>query len=180
MLDSRSAAVAAPPLPRASAPGVLRSIVRAHRRTLALVLPAATVSEVVELLMPIVLGLIIDRGVLAGDLRLTVLGAAGLILLRVIGVLLWVWTFLLSQKACMYERHRLRVGLTGAVLDPRSRRCSARPARCSRSRPPMRTRPDLMDMLPWVVPSTLAVLGAAATSPRWICGWAWRCCWGSR
>ena len=162
MLDSRSAAVAAPPLPRASAPGVLRSIVRAHRRTLALVLPAATVSEVVELLMPIVLGLIIDRGVLAGDLRLTVLGAAGLILLRVIGVLLWVWTFLLSQKACMYERHRLRVGLTGAVLDPRSRPVQ-RPAGevLSIATSDADKASDLMDMLPWVVPSTLAVLGAA-------------------
>src|SRR5690625_6767926 len=71
--------------------------------------------------MPIVLGLVIDHGVLAGDLRLTVLGALGLIALRVLGVALWTYTFIESQKACMLERHRLRVGLTGAVLDPRSR-----------------------------------------------------------
>ena len=74
----RPAAISSPARP---APGVLRSIVRTHRRTLALILPLATVSEGVEMLMPIVLGLLIDHGILAGDLRLTVLGAAGLILL---------------------------------------------------------------------------------------------------
>src|SRR5690606_33475306 len=112
VLDSRPAAAAASPTPAApAAPGVLRSILRNHRRSLAIILPLGTISEVVELLMPIMLGLIIDRGIVAGDLRLTVLGALGLILMRVLGVLLWTWTFLLSQRAVMFERHRLRVGL---------------------------------------------------------------------
>ncbi|MEU2419176.1 ABC transporter ATP-binding protein [Brachybacterium paraconglomeratum] len=163
MLDSSPAAAAAISSPARPAPGVLRSIVRTHRRTLALILPLATVSEGVEMLMPIVLGLLIDHGILAGDLRLTVLGAAGLILLRVLGVLLWVWTFLLSQKAVMYERHRLRVGLTGAVLDPRSRTVR-RPAGevLSIATSDADKASDVMDMIPWVVPSTLAVLGATA------------------
>ena len=163
MLDSSPAAAAATSSPARPAPGVLRSIVRTHRRTLALILPLATVSEGVEMLMPIVLGLLIDHGILAGDLRLTVLGAAGLILLRVLGVLLWVWTFLLSQKAVMYERHRLRVGLTGAVLDPRSRTVR-RPAGevLSIATSDADKASDVMDMIPWVVPSTLAVLGATA------------------
>lgn len=163
MLDSSPAADAATSSPARPAPGVLRSIVRTHRRTLALILPLATVSEGVEMLMPIVLGLLIDHGILAGDLRLTVLGAAGLILLRVLGVLLWVWTFLLSQKAVMYERHRLRVGLTGAVLDPRSRTVR-RPAGevLSIATSDADKASDVMDMIPWVVPSTLAVLGATA------------------
>lgn len=163
MLDSSPAAAAATSSPARPVPGVLRSIVRTHRRTLALLLPLATVSEGVEMLMPIVLGLLIDHGILAGDLRLTVLGAAGLILLRVLGVLLWVWTFLLSQKAVMYERHRLRVGLTGAVLDPRSRTVR-RPAGevLSIATSDADKASDVMDMIPWVVPSTLAVLGATA------------------
>ena len=161
MLDSSPAAAAANSSPARPVPGVLRSILRTHRRTLALILPLATVSEGVEMLMPIVLGLLIDHGILAGDLRLTVLGAAGLILLRVLGVLLWVWTFLLSQKAVMYERHRLRVGLTGAVLDPRSRTVR-RPAGevLSIATSDADKASDVMDMIPWVVPSTLAVLGA--------------------
>ncbi|MFJ6043486.1 ABC transporter transmembrane domain-containing protein [Brachybacterium paraconglomeratum] len=163
MLDSSPAAAAATSSPARPAPGVLRSIVRTHRRTLALILPLATVSEGVEMLMPIVLGLLIDHGILAGDLRLTVLGAAGLILLRVLGVLLWVWTFLLSQKAVMYERHRLRVGLTGAVLDSRSRTVR-RPAGevLSIATSDADKASDVMDMIPWVVPSALAVLGATA------------------
>jgi putative ABC transport system ATP-binding protein len=162
VLDSRSAAVAVPSTPRASAPGVMRSIVRGHRRMLAVVLPVATLSEGVELLMPIVLGLIIDHGVLAGDLRLTVLGALGLILMRLLGVVAWAWTFIQSQKACMYERHRLRVGLTGAVLDPRSRPVR-RPAGevLSIATSDADKASDLLDMLPWVIPSLLAVLSAA-------------------
>ena len=163
MLDSSPAAAAATSSPARPVPGVLRSILRTHRRTLALILPLATVSEGVEMLMPIVLGLIIDRGILAGDLPLTVLGAAGLILLRVLGVLLWVWTFLLSQKAVMYQRHRLRVGLTGAVLDPRSRTVR-RPAGevLSIATSDADKASDVMDMVPWVIPSVLAVLGATA------------------
>ena len=163
MLDSSSAAPAATSSTARPAPGVLRSIVRNHRRTLAIILPLATVSEGVELLMPIVLGLIIDHGILDQDLRLTVLGAVGLILLRVLGMLLWVWTFLLSQKAVMFERHRLRVGLTGAVLDPRSRTVR-RPAGevLSIATSDADKASDVMDMIPWVGPSTLAVLGATA------------------
>ncbi|QNN83514.1 ABC transporter ATP-binding protein [Brachybacterium sp. Z12] len=141
----------------------MRSMVRGHRRMLAVVLPLATLSEGVELLMPIVLGLIIDHGVLAGDLRLTVLGALGLIVLRLIGVALWAYTFIQSQKACMFERHRLRVGLTGAVLDPRSRQVR-RPAGevLSIATSDADKASDVLDMLPWVVPSLLTVLAASA------------------
>lgn len=125
-------------------------------------LPVATLSEGVELLTPIVLGLVIDHGVMAGDLRLTVLGALGLILLRLVGVVMWAWIFVQTQKAVMYERHRLRVGLTGAVLDPRSRPVR-RPAGevLSIATSDADKASDLMDMLPWVVPSLLTVLAAA-------------------
>lgn len=141
----------------------MRSIVRGHRRMLAIVLPLATIAEGVELTMPIVLGMIIEHGVLAGDLGLTLLGAAGLILLRVVGVVLWAATFLHSQKAVMFERHRLRVGLTGAVLDPRSRPVQ-RPAGevLSIATSDADKASDLLDMIPWVVPSLLAVLAATA------------------
>lgn len=163
MLDTRSAAPAATSLPSAPAPGVLPSIIRAHWRMLLIVLPLATLSEGIELLMPIVLGLVIDHGVLAGDLRLTVLGTLGLIALRVLGVALWTYTFIESQKACMLERHRLRVGLTGAVLDPRSR-AVRRPAGevLSIATSDADRASDVMDMLPWVVPSAVTVLAAAA------------------
>lgn len=162
MPDSPSSAATASAPPRAAAPGVMASIVRNHRRMLALVLPVGTLSEGVELLTPIVLGLVIDHGVLAGDLRLTIMGALGLILMRLIGVVMWAWIFVQTQKACMFERHRLRVGLTGAVLDPRSRTVR-RPAGevLSIATSDADKASDLMDMLPWVVPSLLAVLAAA-------------------
>src|SRR5699024_11449729 len=60
VLDTRSAAPAATSLPSAPAPGVFPSIIRAHWRMLLIVLPLATLSEGIELLMPIVLGLV-DR-----------------------------------------------------------------------------------------------------------------------
>src|SRR5699024_11856641 len=91
LLDSRPSAVPAPAEPRAAAPGVMASIVRGHRRLLAVALPLATLSEGIELLTPIVLGLVIDPGVLAGELSLTLLGAAGLIPMRVVGVVRWAW-----------------------------------------------------------------------------------------
>lgn len=172
VLLSSSAAAAAPSSSPVRAPGVMRSILRGHRRMLAVVLPLATLSEGVELLMPIVLGLIIDQGIMAGDLRLTVLGALGLILMRIVGALLWVFTFLQTQKACMFERHRLRVGLTGAVLDPRSRRVE-RPAGevLSIATSDADKASDLLDMLTWVVPSLIAILAAAvylAAADLWL------------
>src|SRR5699024_3048771 len=94
VLDTRSAAPAATSLPSAPAPGVLPSIIRAHWRMLLIVLPLATLSEGIELLMPMVLGLGIDHGVLVVDLRLTVLGALGLIARRVLGVALLTYTFI--------------------------------------------------------------------------------------
>src|SRR5699024_3923871 len=111
-----------PSTPAATSRGVLASILRGHPRMLAVVLPLAVLSEAAEMALPILLGMIIDRGIVAGDLAVTLIGAALLIGMRLVGMLLWIYTFVESQKACMYQRHRLRVGLTGAVLDPRSRR----------------------------------------------------------
>ena len=50
-----------------------------------------------------------------------IVGVNLVVALRVLGVVLWAYTFVQSQKACMLERHRLRVGLTGAVLADVSR-----------------------------------------------------------
>ncbi len=168
MLDASSSAAttaAATTVTSADPPvrtrGVMSSILRAHPRMLAVVLPLATLSEAAEMAMPILLGLVIDRGIVAGDLGLTLLGAAVLIAMRLVGMVLWVYTFLESQKACLYERHRLRVGLTGAVLDPRSRRIE-RPAGevLSIATSDADKASDVLDMLPWVVPTALVILGA--------------------
>ncbi|WP_253705421.1 ABC transporter ATP-binding protein [Brachybacterium sp. P6-10-X1] len=157
---------AAAPAPEPSTPaahrrGVLASILRGHPRMLALVLPLAVVSEAAEMALPILLGMVIDRGIVAGDLAVTLIGAAVIIGVRLVGMLLWIYTFVESQKACMYQRHRLRVGLTGAVLDPRSQRIR-RPAGevLSIATSDADKASDVLDMLPWVVPSGLVILGA--------------------
>ncbi|MCT2178279.1 ABC transporter ATP-binding protein/permease [Brachybacterium muris] len=161
-----SSAAAAPAPTTASTadaprPGVLRSIVRAHTGMLAWVLPLAAISEGIEMLVPIGLGLVIDHGIVAGNLRVTILGALAVVALRLVGAVFWILTFLASQKACMLERHRLRVAMTGAVLDPRSRRID-RPAGevLSIATSDADKASDVLDMLPWVVPSLLVVLGA--------------------
>lgn len=151
-----------PVVPVTERPGVMRSMVRAHRRRLAVILPLSTISEGAEMGLPILLGLVIDRGIVAGDLGLTLLGALALVALRLTSTALWVVSFLESQKACMLERHRLRVGLTGAVLDPRSRRIG-RPAGevLSIATSDADKASDLLDMLPWGLPASIVVLGAA-------------------
>lgn len=160
-IPRRSAPDAASPVtPR---PGVMRSIIRSNRRMIAWVLPVALLSESGEMLVPVALGLIIDRGIVPGDLTVTLLGVLALITLRVLLLLAWLATFRASQKALLAERHRLRVAVTGAVLDPRSTRLE-RPAGevLSISTSDTDKATDVLDMLPWVVPSALSVLGATA------------------
>ncbi|MFC7465200.1 ABC transporter transmembrane domain-containing protein [Brachybacterium sp. GCM10030252] len=150
-----------PAAPAARRPGVMASILRNHRRMLAKVLPLATISEGAEMLLPILLGVVIDRGIVGGNLAFTLLGALGIIAVRLGGMLLWIYTFLASQKACMYERHRLRVGLTGAVLDPASRRIR-RPAGevLSIATSDADKASDVLDLLPWGFPAGMVILGA--------------------
>lgn len=169
MPDPAPSSPAAPPAARTPAaadgprPGVLRSVVRTHRRMLWWVLPMGVVSEGLEMLVPIGLGLVIDHGIVGGDLRFTILGALAVVLLRLVGAGAWILQFLASQRACMLERHRLRVAMTGAVLDPRSRRID-RPAGevLSIATSDADKASDVLDMLPWVVPSLVVVLGATA------------------
>jgi putative ABC transport system ATP-binding protein len=93
----------------------------------------------------------------------TLLGTLGLVLLRMVGALAWASTFYASQQARMYERHRIRVAITGAVLDPRSRTIE-RPAGevLSIATSDADKASDVLDMLPWAVPSSLVILGSFA------------------
>lgn len=142
--------------------GVMASILRGNRRLLSWLLPLSLVSEGAELLTPIAMGWVIDRGVMAADLRLTLLGVGVLTAIRILILLAWRTTFLASQRACQFERHRLRVAITGAVLDPRSRRAD-RPAGevLSIATSDADKASDVLDMLPWVVPAVVAVLAAS-------------------
>ena len=140
----------------------MASIVRRNRRTLAVVLPLSVMSEGIEILIPVGMGLIIDHGIVAGSFAVTLFGVAALIGVRILGLLMWMQLFLRSQEARTRERHRLRVLTTAAVLDPRSRSIG-RPAGevLSIATSDADKASDLLDMFPWAVPASLIVLGCS-------------------
>ena len=145
---------------RTAAPSVLGSVLRANRRMLSYILPLSVFSEGVEILVPIAMGIVIDRGIVAGSLTATLLGALAIVGVRVAGMYAWILVFLRTQEARMRERHRLRVTATAAVLDPRSRRIE-RPAGevLSIATSDADKASDVLDMLPWAFPASLVVLG---------------------
>ncbi|MFC0674190.1 ABC transporter ATP-binding protein [Brachybacterium hainanense] len=147
--------------PASRPPGVMRSILRQHRRELPWILILSFLVEASEMLVPVIIGFVIDAGIAGGDLRLTLLGAAGIVVMRILGTWAWIVMFRASQKARMVERHRLRVAVTGAVLDPRSKPVE-RPAGevLSIATSDADKASDVMDMLPWAFPASAVVLAA--------------------
>lgn len=147
---------------RTKPPSVMASIVRGNRGMLARTMPLSVFSEGIEVLVPIGIGLVVDHGIVAGNLLVTILGALLIVALRVGGMFTWVYVFLRTQEARMRERHRLRVALTAAVLDPRSARAE-RPAGevLSIATSDADKASDILDMLPWAVPASAVVLGCA-------------------
>ncbi|GAA1321482.1 ABC transporter ATP-binding protein [Brachybacterium rhamnosum] len=149
----------------------MRSIVRGHRRRIPWIMALSFVVEGVDMLVPVLVGLIIDAGIVRGDLVLTIAGAAGIFAMRLVSTWAWTVMFAASQRARMFERHRLRVAVTGAVLDPRStpvQRPSGEVLSIATSDADKAS--DVMDMLPWAFPASAVVLVA--------CGWlAWLDAW---
>lgn len=139
----------------------MASIVRTHRRTLAWALPLALLNEGIEMLVPILLGQVIDHGIVAGSLLVTLLGALAIVALRVLGVFSWSAMFKATARARMYERHRVRVAVTGAVLDPRSRSIQ-RPAGevLSIATSDADKASDVLDLLPWAFPASVVLVGS--------------------
>ncbi|MGY5763731.1 ABC transporter transmembrane domain-containing protein [Brachybacterium sp. DNPG3] len=139
----------------------MRSIVRGHRRILPWIMARSLVVEGVDMALSVALGIIIDVGIVQGDLVFTLVGAAIVFLVRLVSTWAWTGMFADSQRARMYERHRLRVAVTGAVLDPRSKPVD-RPAGeiLSIATSDADKASDVMDMLPWAFPASAVVLGA--------------------
>lgn len=139
----------------------MRSIIRGNGGRLTVVTALSTVTEAVDMLVPVLLGLVIDAGIVHRSLAVTVLGALGIVALRVVSLVSWSWAFSLVQRARMSERHRLRVAVTGAVLDPRSRTIR-RPAGevLSIATADADKAPDVLEMASWALPASATVLGA--------------------
>ncbi|MCL6421963.1 ABC transporter ATP-binding protein/permease [Brachybacterium sp. JHP9] len=168
MPDSPAPSSPAPAPPAAGAPAgrppvsVMRSIVRDHRRQLPWILLGSFAVEAIDMAVPILMGLVIDAGIVHRSLSITILGALGIVALRLVSTFSWAAMFRASQRARMYQRHRLRVAVTGAVLDPRSNTVD-RPAGeiLSIATSDADKASDVMDMLPWAVPAGAAVLAAS-------------------
>ncbi|MGO1390464.1 MULTISPECIES: ABC transporter transmembrane domain-containing protein [Brachybacterium] len=158
MLLASSASPSSP----APSRGVMRSIVRNHRRSIPWIMALSFVVEGVDMLVPVLMGLIIDAGIVQGSLLVTVGGAIGIFVLRLLSTWAWTIMFAASQRARMFERHRLRVAVTAAVLDPRSKPIE-RPAGevLSIATSDADKASDVMDMLPWAFPATTVVLAAS-------------------
>ncbi|GAB2532635.1 ABC transporter ATP-binding protein [Brachybacterium huguangmaarense] len=129
---------------------------------LARIMPLSVLSEGIEVLVPIGMGLVIDHGIIAGSLPITLLGVLAIIVVRQLGLWMWIAVFLGSQEGRMKERHRLRVVATAAALDPRSTP-TERPAGevLSIATSDADRASDLLDMVPWAFPASAVVLGVA-------------------
>lgn len=146
--------------PSKQPPGVLASILRHQRRRLLHIMPLAMVSEAGHMAVPILLGLLVERGVLRGSVLVTVLGGAGILLVRWVATETWAHAFLSANRARLEERHRLGVAITAAVLDPRSRALE-RPAGEIQSIASADTEgaADLVDLMSSVLAATVTVIG---------------------
>ncbi|WP_259559091.1 ABC transporter transmembrane domain-containing protein [Brachybacterium sillae] len=155
------AAITSPDTPRGAPPGVLRELLRRHPRILLVALPASVLSEGNELLIPILLGYVIDAGIVAADPRALLWGIVLLVGMRLVGLACWATGFRIVQRARMTERHRLRVQVTAAVLDPSSRPLE-RPAGevLSIATSDADKASDVFEVLGWAIPGSLAVIGA--------------------
>ena len=171
VLDSSSHSSRASRSSPSSRPSVMRSIVRNHRRTLPGLLALSFGVEITEMLVPILVGWIIDVGIVQANLWFTLAGAAGVFALRLVSTWGWAAMFAASQRARMFERHRLRVAVTGAVLAPDSTPIQ-RPAGevLSIATSDADKASDVMDMLPWVFPASTVVL-ASALWMAWVDLW---------
>lgn len=141
----------------------MRSIVRQHRRELPWIMALSFVVEATEMAVPVLVGFVIDAGIVQGSLTVTLGGAAGIVVMRLLSTWAWIVMFAAAQRARMFERHRLRVAVTGAVLDPRSTPVD-RPAGevLSIATSDADKASDVMDMIPWAFPAATVVLGAGA------------------
>lgn len=140
---------------------ILGILVRRHTGTISWLMVLSILSEFIHMAVPIALGVIIDRGILEGDLRFTVIAILVVIAVRLLAVGAWALSFYRTMEIRMSEQHKLRMALTAAVLDPTSRPIE-RPAGevLSISTSDADRAPDVFDMLLWAVPAGLAVLGA--------------------
>ncbi|XTZ17466.1 ABC transporter ATP-binding protein [Micromonospora echinospora] len=111
---------------QATATGLLRRAVRRHRGRLSATLALLCLHQAAEALVPVAIGLIIDRAVATGDSSALTASIAGLGLLFVVIALAWRFGAAQGLRAMEREAHLLRVEISQLILDPRDHRTGMR------------------------------------------------------
>ncbi|WP_433829930.1 ABC transporter ATP-binding protein [Actinoplanes sp. CA-015351] len=104
---------------------LLRAIKR-HRGRLAGGVALLCLHQATEALVPVVIGLVIDRAVATSDIGALVLTLAGLTVLFTVLAMAWRFGSRLSYGAAEREAHLLRVEIAERALDPRGRKTGLR------------------------------------------------------
>ncbi len=102
-----------------------RLLVRSLRRHRARVIGAIVGfcgHQTCETLVPVAIGVVIDRAVVTGDVGNLIVGVVGILVLFVVLMSSWRLGARLSFGAMQRETHQLRVELAARVLDPRGAR----------------------------------------------------------
>ncbi|WP_017559528.1 ABC transporter transmembrane domain-containing protein [Nocardiopsis baichengensis] len=98
----------------------LRRAVRRNRGAIARSVLGQSLYQVCETLVPVAIGVVIDRAVAAGDPAALAVSLAGLAALFTVLTLSWRYGARAVVRAGEHEAHRLRVEVAGHALDPRS------------------------------------------------------------
>ncbi|WP_127479023.1 ABC transporter ATP-binding protein [Nocardioides pantholopis] len=120
----RYAADGAPPR---TAGALIRRTLRRQRRPLVVSVALVTVWQVAELMVPALIGVIIDRAVVTGDLAQMVLWAVVLAVHFVVLSLSYRFGARVGLRALQVESHALRTEVSGHVLSPRGARSDRLP-----------------------------------------------------
>lgn len=115
---SRAPADTARPTPARAARALLRAGLRAQRRPLAVGVLFLSLHQLTEVLVPVVIGLTIDRAVATGDVVALAWCIGALVALFVALRLCWRTGARAVQFAELREGHRLRTAVAARLLDP--------------------------------------------------------------
>ncbi|WP_433392236.1 ABC transporter transmembrane domain-containing protein [Micromonospora sp. KLBMP9576] len=109
-----------------SGAAVLRRALRRHRARLVAGVALLCTHQATEALVPVAIGVVIDRAVATGDLRALLFSLAGLAALFTVLAFAYRSGARLSYAALEQEAYALRVEIAGSALDPRGRRSGMR------------------------------------------------------
>ncbi|BBH67316.1 ABC transporter permease [Actinoplanes sp. OR16] len=100
--------------------------VKRHRGRLAAGVALLCLHQATEALVPVAIGVVIDRAVATGDVRALLISLAGLAVLFAVLACAWRFGSRLGYGAAEREAHLLRVEIAEKALDPRGQRSGLR------------------------------------------------------